>query len=70
MLNQHLSVKLKVMGQTFNTKLFGTGVFFFVFFFLTENAFVLDDNQEYPLCGFGGSAPSFHKIPCITETSL
>ena len=28
MLNQHLSVKLKVMGQTLNTKLFGTGVFF------------------------------------------
>ena len=67
MLNQHLSVKLKVMGQTLNTKLFGTGVFFF---FLTENAFVLDDNQEYPLCCFGGLAPFFHKIPCITETSL
>ena len=30
MLNQHLSVKLKVMGQTLNTKLFGTGVFFFL----------------------------------------
>ena len=40
------------------------------FFFLTENAFVLDDNQEYPLCCFGGLAPFFHKIPCITETSL
>ena len=31
MLNQHLSVKLKVMGQTLNTKLFGTGVFCFFF---------------------------------------
>ena len=66
MLNQHLSVKLKVMGQTLNIKLFGTGVFFF----LTDNAFVLDDNQEYPLCCFGGLAPFFHKIKCITETSL
>ena len=67
MLNQYLSVKLKVMGQTLNMKLFGT-VFFF--FFLTENTFVLDDNQEYPLCCFGGLASFFHKIPCITETSL
>ena len=40
------------------------------FFFLTENTFVLDDNQEYPLCCFGGLASFFHKIPCITETSL
>ena len=33
MLNQLLSVKLKVMGQTLNMKLFGTGVFFFIFYF-------------------------------------
>ena len=52
MLNQHLSVKLEVMGQTLHMKLFGRGVFLFLFFclffFLTENASVLDDNQEYP----------------------
>ena len=29
------------------------------FFFLTENTFVLDDNQEYPLCCFGGLASFF-----------
>ena len=34
MLNQHLSVKLEVMGQTVHMKLFGTGVFFFVFLFV------------------------------------
>ena len=33
MLNQLLSVKLKVMGQTLNMKLFGTGVFFFFIFY-------------------------------------
>ena len=31
------------------------------FFSLTENTFVLDDNQEYPLCCFGGLAPFFIK---------
>ena len=39
MLNQHLSVKLKVMGQTLNTKLFGTGFFFFFFFKLKMHLF-------------------------------
>ena len=66
MLNQHLSVKLKVMGQTLNMKLFGTGVFFF----LTENTFVLDDNQEYPLCCFGGLASFFHKISHVLRKPL
>ena len=46
------------MGQTLNMKLFGT----IFFYFLTENTFVLDDNQEYPLCCFGGLASFFFFI--------
>ena len=39
MLNQHLSVKLKVMGQTLNMKLFGTCFFCFFFFQLKIHLF-------------------------------
>ena len=40
--------------------------------FLTENTFVLDDNQsEYtPFAALQLRSPFFDKIPGITETSL
>ena len=57
------------MEQTYeikNMKLFGRCAF------LTENTFVLDDNQsEYtPFAALQMLSPFFDKIPGITETSL
>ena len=73
-LNQHLSVKLKVK-KLFRLTEHGIDLkceIIWKMCFLTENTFVLDDNQsEYtPFAALQLLSPFFDKIPGITETSL
>ena len=73
-LNQHLSVKLK-LKKLFRLTEHGIDLKYEIIWkmcFLTENTFVLDDNQsEYtPFAALQMLSPFFDKIPDITETSL